>query len=186
MSVPPHRVSLLARVAAALTDADAPYALIGAAAMAVHGVARSTLDVDLLTLSDTCLDPAVWTPLAETGVDVAVNRGDADDPLAGVVRFDATGERRVDLVVGRHRWQAGILERAETAFALGARVPTAQPRDLVLLKLFAGGSQDAWDIEQLLAGPAREALVAAVGAELDALPARCRILWNRIASGEPA
>lgn len=185
MSVAAHRVSLLARVAATLADVEAPYALIGAAAMAVHGVARSTLDIDLLTLTENCLDPAGWTPLAGTGVDVTVTRGDADDPLAGVVRFEEARERRVDLVVGRHRWQAGILERAEPAFALGARVPTAQPGDLVLLKLFAGGSQDAWDIEQLLAGSERETLIAAVGVELDALPAQCRTSGTESSSRAP-
>ena len=57
---------------------------------------------------------------------------------------------------------------------------SCRARDLVLLKLFAGGAQDGWDIAQLLAGPDRASIAAGVGAELDDLPVRCRRLWNRI------
>ena len=71
---------------AALLRADARFLVVGAHAMAAHGVGRSTRDVDLLTLSTVGLDEAWWTPLSEAGVRVSVARGDADDPLAGVVR----------------------------------------------------------------------------------------------------
>ena len=74
--------------------------------------------------------------------------------------LDQAGQRPVDLLVGRHRWQHRLLDRAEPAVSGGTPLPTALARDLVLLKLFAGGSQDAWDIEQLLAGPDRGTLVA--------------------------
>jgi len=45
-------VTLLDRVARALSDASVTHALIGAAAMAVHGVSRSTFDQDLLVTDD--------------------------------------------------------------------------------------------------------------------------------------
>ena len=175
-----HRVSLIERVVATLDRAGARYAVIGAAAMAAHGVGRSTRDVDLLTLSTAGLDEAWWTPFSEAGVRVSVARGDADDPLAGVVRLEQEGERPVDLVVGRYRWQRRVLERAQPVVIGGTSLPTALAPDLVLLKLYAGGSQDAWDIEQLLAGPDRDVLVTAVAADIDDLPARCRRLWKRI------
>ena len=185
MSRTADRVSLIERVTAILDQAAARYALIGAAAMAAHGVGRSTRDVDLLTLSTVWIDAARWVPLSDAGVNVSVSRGDADDPLAGVIRFHQEGERPVDLVVGRYRWQQRVLERAEPAVAGGTSLPTAQARDLVLLKLFAGGSQDAWDIEQLLAGPDRESLVADVTADIEDLPARSRKLWRRILNAPP-
>ena len=178
-------MSLVERVAAILDRADALYAVIGAAAMAARGVGRSTRDVDLLTLSTAWLDSTWWAPLTAAGTEVSVSRGDADDPLAGVVRFDQKGERPVDLVVGRHRWQRRILERAESAVVGGTSLPTVLAPDLVLLKLYAGGSQDAWDIDQMLAGPDREALIAAVAADLDDLPARCGRLWGRIMNAHP-
>lgn len=171
-------MTLLHYVAATLARAGVRHAVIGAAAMAIRGVGRSTHDIDLLTLSRACLDASWWTTPA--GVDVAVRRGDAHDPLAGVVRVEQAGRRPVDLVVGRHRWQTRILERAESAVVAGTRVPVVQARDLVLLKLFAGGAQDGWDIAQLLAGPDRASITAGVGADLDDLPVRCRRLWNRI------
>ncbi len=173
-------MSLLDRVAAILDGAGARYAMIGASAMAAHGVARSTHDIDLLTLANRCLDPVLWTPLAEAGVTVSVNRGDGADPLAGVIRFQEAGKRPVDLVVGRHRWQVRMLERAEPAVVHGSRVPAVQARDLIALKLFAGGAQDAWDVVQLLAGSNRETLIGEVSADVDDLPAHCRSLWERI------
>lgn len=181
MPGPADRLRLVQRVVASLTEAGAQFALIGAAAMAVHGVARSTRDVDLLTLLDVSLDEASWTLLSEAGVDVSVTRGDADDPLAGVVRFAQPAQDPVDLVVGRYRWQQRLVERAEPALLGGAvTLPAAQPRDLILLKLFAGGSHDVWDIQQLITGPDAERLVAAVDDDLGQLPVRCRRLWARV------
>ncbi len=181
MPGPADRLRLVQRIVASLTEAGAQFALIGAAAMAVHGVARSTRDVDLLTLLDVSLDEASWTLLSEAGVDVSVTRGDADDPLAGVVRFAQPAQDPVDLVVGRYRWQQRLVERAEPALLGGAvTLPTAQPRDLILLKLFAGGSHDVWDIQQLITGPDAERLVAAVDDDLGQLPVRCRRLWARV------
>ncbi|MBI4246775.1 MAG: hypothetical protein HY614_06255 [Candidatus Rokubacteria bacterium] len=55
--------------------------------MAVHGVSRSTRDLDLLTLAGEGLGDAVWEPLRQQGIGVHIRRGDATDPLAGVVRF---------------------------------------------------------------------------------------------------
>lgn len=62
----------------------------------------------------------------------------------------------------------------------GVDVPVAAPADLILLKLYAGGPQDAWDIEQLLGGPDRAQLVAEVEAALRPLPAECHQLWERV------
>jgi hypothetical protein len=50
-----------------------------------------------------------------------------------------------------------------------------QAADLILLKLYAGGSQDKWDIEQLLA--VRPALVQDVTPRLDVLSGREKRLW---------
>ncbi len=177
-------MSLLDRVTAVLDGAGPRYAVIGASAMAARGVARSTHDIDLLTLADACLEAALWAPLADAGVAVSVTRGDAEDPLAGVVRFEEGGTRPVDLVVGRHRWQVRMLDRAEPAVVGGSSVPTVQARDLIALKLFAGGAQDAWDVAQLLAGPDREALIAEVSADIGDLPAHCRRSWERILAGD--
>jgi hypothetical protein len=170
-------MTLAARVTAHLDAAHVEHATVGAAALAAAGVIRSSLDLDLLTLDARVLDHHFWTALAGAEVSVDVRRGDDDDPLAGVVRTTADGERPVDVIVGRHGWQRRAVARAR-------RLPSGErvvlPRDLVLLKLYAGGVQDLWDIQRLLEVVDREALVAEVEADLDSLPAQAAALWDAV------
>ena len=63
----------------------APYALIGAHAMAARGYPRFTVDVDLLTTDSRVLDRATWAGLERDGAVVDARTGDVDDPLGGVV-----------------------------------------------------------------------------------------------------
>jgi hypothetical protein len=146
----------------------------------VHGVSRGTRDLDLFTLARECLDAPTWSPLEEIGATIRIRRGDADDPLGGVVRVTMPGEGPVDLVVGKSSWQAAIVGRSRPALVLGVRLPVARASDIVLLKLYGGGSQDAWDIEQLLAAGDRATLVQEVDAAVDSLPSESRDLWRRI------
>jgi hypothetical protein len=62
----------------------------------------------------------------------------------------------------------------------GVRVPIASRLDLILLKLFAGGPQDLWDIEQLLAGTDRTRITAEVDAALAGVPPSLREVWARV------
>ena len=172
---------LLLRVHETLAAAEIPHALIGAAALAVHGVSRSTFDQDLLVTRTRVLDPHIWSSLiATTRIDI--RRGDYDDPLAGVVRVSADGDRDVDVVVGKDDWQHEIIEAAVTHDLRAGAIPVASPAGLVLLKLYAGGPQDLWDIEQLRAiGGAT--LDAAVASRVVRLPASAREAWRRLALG---
>jgi len=176
-------VSLLAAVVGALEGEQIRGALIGAGAMAVHGVSRSTADVDLLVVDARALDAETWRSLGQ-GVVVEVRRGDVDDPLGGIVRFTQPGERPVDLVVGRAQWQSPILERAIPADFEDMRLLVARAADLILLKLFAGGPQDLWDVGQLLAGDRAPVLIAEVNERIGVLPADAGRLWQRIKAGE--
>jgi hypothetical protein len=148
--------------------------------MALRGVSRATLDIDILVTSRKCLVAAMWDDLRTDGARVEVRRGDSDDPLAGVVRLDLDGTEPVDVVVGRSKWQDGVLDRAVPEAFGKVRVPVAVASDLVLLKLFAGGAQDRWDIEQLLAGTDSAGIRAEVTAALTHLPVRCRRMWRDI------
>jgi len=174
-------VSLLARVSESLRAAGIPHALIGASALTIHGVNRSTLDVDLFAVDPACLDRRTWDLLVAEGVSVEVRKGEPDDPLAGVVRFEVSIEIPVDLVVGKYVWQRRTIERAGKAIFAGVEVPVLGRVDLILLKLYAGGPQDAWDIQQMLAGPERDSLIARVERELPELPQECSRFWRRIA-----
>lgn len=173
-------MSLLAQVADLLADRGVPYALIGAAAAAIRGVSRSTFDVDLLVVDPVVLEKATWEALAAGGIAVDRRRGDADDPLAGVVRLEAAGEPRVDLVVGRGGWQREVLRRATPERLEDVTLPVVTTADLVMLKLYAGGPQDLWDAAQLLAGADREFVVREVEQRIGALPPRCRAAWSEV------
>lgn len=168
---------MLDRVAAVLRGAGIPHALIGASALAAYGVSRSTIDQDLFAVDPSCLHSTLWTDLRASGVEIEVRKGDPEDPLAGVVRFKAAGELPVDLVVGKSGWQVQILERAEQR---GGEIPVVTAAHLILLKLYAGGPQDAWDIQQLLGTEEGPRLIEEVERELVRLPARSAALWGRI------
>lgn len=167
-------MSLLDRVSGHLDRAGVQHALIGAAALAAAGVSRSTFDIDLLVIDRRCLDRDFWSPLAGELADLEIRRGDADDPLAGVVRLAAAGERPVDIVVGRHAWQRRAIERAS---GREGAPPVVRPVDLVLLKLYAGGTQDLWDVRQLLEAAGGGDLASAVTAELPGMPAALSRTW---------
>jgi hypothetical protein len=174
-------VSLLAEVLSLLRQERIEHALIGAAALAIHGVSRATVDVDLLTVDSSALKADLWKPWDARGETVRIIEGDSDDPLAGSVRLEDRSGDIVDVVVGRYRWQAALISSAET-FPIGeAKVPVVQPPGLVLLKLHAGGPRDAWDISSLAeAHPRWETIKAEVERQVEWLPAESRRLWERL------
>lgn len=171
-------MKLFEAVCARLDAVPVPYALIGASALGMHGVARSTLDLDLLAMDPRVLEPSLWGDL-ERYADI--RRGDADDPLRGAVRFQDPGAHPVDLVVGRFPWQSRILDRAERLAIGERRVPVCRAADLILLKLYAGGSQDRWDVEQLLA--VRPEAAAEVESRLGELPPEAGRAWASLREG---
>lgn len=173
-------MSLFRDVADALRTARVSHALIGAAAMAVHGVSRATADIDLLTVDAAALDERLWSPFRDRGLGIRIIRGDADDPLAGSVRL-VDGAQVVDVVVGRAAWQREIVEAGPIARLGDAEVRVAGVAGLVLLKLYAGGPKDAWDIRSLLeVADDASAVRAAVEHALPRLDAASRQLWQRL------
>jgi hypothetical protein len=170
-------VTLLDRVTACLDAEGVPHALIGAAALAAAGIARSTFDIDLLTTDRRCLVEAMWDPMKSSGASVDVRRGDESDPLAGVVRITIPRERPVDLIVGRFPWQQRAVSRAPRP-AEGSAI--VRPADLVLLKLYAGGTQDLWDIQQLLGLPDARDWIDEVDADVGDLPPDAQERWRTL------
>ncbi len=170
-------MTLADRVTEVLDQAGIAHAMIGAAAMAVAGVARSTFDLDYLTTDLRALDDTLWNPLRGDGVEVEVREGDPDDPLVGVIRASRATERPVDIIVGRSAWQARAVSRARVLLT-GTRVVLA--RDLVLLKLFAGGTQDLWDVQQLLTIVDDPSFIDDIEADLPDLPDPAPTLWADI------
>ena len=167
-------MTLFDEVAGVLSHHGVAHALIGASALAAYGVSRSTVDQDLLVVDRQVLEPRFWSAI-DRDVKIDARRGDGDDPLAGVVRLSKAGDRDVDVVVGRHQWQADILSRA--VVLKGKGVCVVEAADLILMKLYAGGAQDKWDIEQLLGVHTDAGMLAAVDERIGALPQHSRDMW---------
>lgn len=169
----------------ALDAAGVPFALIGAMALAAHGVARNTRDADLLATDRRALDPMTWDQ-ARRQVSVDVRSGDADDPLAGVIRIGAARSALpVEVIVPRAAWFSSIVERARASghrWSIGGVVvPVVALPDLVLLKAEAAGTIDHLDIALILdAWPEQaQALVDHVDQHLSLLDAYSRERWIR-------
>ena len=166
--------ALLDDIVAFLERRGSSTALIGAIALAAHGIARATLDLDLLALNFGLLRENAWAELEAKGVTVEIRRGTHDDPLAGVVRATRGEETPVDVVVGKHRFLEDALSRRRTIPVGGRFLPFVDAADLVVLKVFAGGPQDLLDAELLLAGSEGVAIRSAVEARLASLPRALR------------
>jgi len=173
-------MSLLAEVVAFLQRERVPHALIGAAALNAHGVNRASIDIDLLSVERELLHAETWADFQDPTLRLEIYRGDVDDDLAGTVRLNK-GDEIVDLVIGRHHWEAELIELA-TAVVIGdVPVPLVSAVGLVLLKLHAGSARDTWDIQALFeVTPDSAALKAEVERWLPRLPNRARSLWARV------
>lgn len=162
----------------------ASYALIGAHAMAARGYPRFTVDIDLLTSDPRVLESATWTELVRAGATVHPRRGDADDPLGGVVHIHLADGTDVDLIVGKWKWEAAVIERAEPlTVAPGITLPVPATSDLILLKLAAGGFMDLQDAAALLEVGGPETTVREVEARIGEVLPDVRAVWRRLLSG---
>jgi hypothetical protein len=198
--VPAAIDELVGRVVRRLDDRGIATRLIGASALAAHGVARSTHDVDLLATEPAVLDPALWDGVTPPHFTLVIRRGDDTDPLLGVVRFEEDIEddrdwddppAGLDVVLIRGVWAREMTRSPGPSTRFGdTDVRAVAVADLVLLKLYAGGPRDRWDIAALLQvdRPDQDAVLAEIDARVATLPGPSSRLWRRIradAAGRP-
>ena len=160
-----------------LQSLNAPYALIGGHAMAARGYPRFTVDVDILTTDARVLDAHAWEGLVAAGAAVSPCRGDADDPLGGVVHVLLADGTDVDVVLGKWHWESGVIERAEPMHVADVQIRVPQTSDLILLKLAAGGYGDLQDAAALLALGGQSA-IAGVERHIGEVRPDVRSLWQ--------
>jgi hypothetical protein len=169
----------LQKAVATLDRLGIAYALIGGLAVAARGIVRATQDVDLLVALPVQEALSLEQSMRDSGFQATFHRGAVDDPIVGVLRLAipvAGAEVNCDLLFASREWQTRAIKNA-TSVDLGSFVVrVAQPADLFLLKLYAGGPQDLIDAAQLLKlqNPAERTRWRATAAQL-----RLTVEYNR-------
>ncbi|MBM4395120.1 MAG: nucleotidyltransferase family protein [Deltaproteobacteria bacterium] len=135
-------------IASELDRAGVPYALVGGMALAVHGAARATTDIDLLVLPSD----------ADRAVAAARARGFTCETFPMTFR-DGTEIRRVTRVVGEESLTLDLMlvnPALEPAWASAEVVATDQGplrvisrEALIRMKVAAGRARDLADVERL-------------------------------------
>lgn len=158
--------------------------VIGATALATHGLVRSTADLDLLANDERIITGRAWEEARKGPIGIDVRAGDAMDPLRGVVRIGPSARMPVDIVVITAPWACRIVARAlrvDARRSFGAiELPVARLSDIALLKLYAAATDEVEDAELFLRHPTARAVIEEVSAEIGYLPRDCRERWARV------
>lgn len=159
--------------------------VIGATALATHGLVRSTADLDLLANDERIISGRAWAEARKSPIGIDVRAGDAMDPLRGVVRIGPSARMPVDIVVITAPWAQRIVARALGDGAVrrvfgGIELPVARLSDIALLKLYAAATDDVEDAELFLRHPSAKAVIEEVSEEIGRLPRDCRERWARL------
>jgi len=159
--------------------------VIGATALATHGLVRSTADLDLLAVDELIIAGRTWTEARKGTIGIDVRAGDEHDPLRGVVRIGPSARVPVDIVVIAGRWARRIVDRSigpggmRSVFS-GFELPVARLSDILLLKLYAAATDEVEDAELFLRHPTAPAVMDEVANEIAYMPRDCRERWARL------
>lgn len=134
-------------------------ALAGGYAVILHGVERTTIDIDLCLYSELIHSAGCKTffnflrqHLPERFIAHLIEGSKIpDDPFKHDVIFieDKQGEFvRIDLLIARYKWELEGIQQAEPI--LGIPVPVLPKPHLVAMKLRASGYKDAHDVVELM------------------------------------
>jgi hypothetical protein len=141
--------AVLLEIHAALLEARIEHALIGGLALAAHGSARATVDVDFLADADRADD--IDRLLRARGY-ACLQRSD----FVGNYASDHPERGRVDFLYARLAHGRAMLGRAGAVELMGRRIPVVDASDLVGLKVQSSSNdpsrrhRDLADIEWLL------------------------------------
>ena len=136
---------------AALVDSRARFLVVGAHALAVHGVPRATGDLDVWIDPDADNASRVWRALLAFGAPVeAVGLSQSDLEAPDRVVQIGLPPRRIDLMTDisgvsfEDAWSARVVHRVEAL-----DVPFIGKDELISNKRAAGRTKDLADIEEL-------------------------------------
>ena len=143
-------------IASSLREAGTRSAVIGAIALAFHGYARATQDVDIATHVDprTVLCD-VERSLKQRGYTTRLIFPDSDDPLGGVLTVTGNDFDAVQVVNFYNPWAVSSNPgessiRSAAACIPGYDLPVVDVPHLIALKLYAGGPRNRSDVLELI------------------------------------
>jgi predicted nucleotidyltransferase len=144
------------RLLATLQEHGVEYVLVGALALAAHGVVRATLDVDMIPLPEQ--DNLDRLARAISGLD-GEPHGEPDTPVTAELlgrdanmRFETAAGQLDVLAAEPYRRRYPELAARADRLAIGDVVaPVVSRDDLILLKAASGRERDLIDIGDLLA-----------------------------------
>jgi len=129
----------------ALQQQGVDYLVIGAFALAVHGVVRASTDADALL----SIVPARLAQLAgvfeNAGFGTTLRHGDVEDPIAAMLVLSDGFANQVDLLGGLRGLDPKVFSRGIAVPFLGATLRVVGREDFIAMKCFAGRAQDILD-----------------------------------------
>ena len=147
----PDFQGLLIRLSCGLRTAGIPFMVIGGQAVLLHGVPRTTEDVDLTLGVDPSHYQEVAAVCAEAGLELLPDDPEAFTRETFVLPVSDTRSLvRVDLIFSSLEYERQAIGRAVHVRLGDEEVPFAAVEDLILHKLFAGRPRDLEDIRGIL------------------------------------
>ena len=149
---PGQSALLLLDVIEILKTFRVPYAIIGAFAASFHGVVRASLDADaIISLQSSQADAeALLHALRKAGVKSRYRRGEARDPIGGVIAVEDRFHNRVDLVMKIRGMTDAVFARTIDVEFMGERIRVIGVEDFIAMKVFAGNPKDVSDVVGVL------------------------------------
>jgi hypothetical protein len=140
----------LSQIISALEENEIEYAVCGGLALAIHGLARATLDIDILIQPES-LEKA-YKVGAENGFDIRgldISFKERAVEIRRVSKIDENGEvLSLDLLLVTPHVE-DVWETRESIYFLGSKLSVVSREGLIKMKVLAGRPQDLADIERL-------------------------------------
>lgn len=144
-SRPGQSALLLLDVIEILGRENIDYLVIGAFALAVHGVVRASRDADALLQISPAGIKRLQHKLEAADFQVALRQGNADDPIPMMLVLDDSHGNQVDLLGGLRGLDPKAFSRGIEVPFLGDNLRFVGREDFIAMKCFADGPQDLLD-----------------------------------------
>ena len=136
---------LLLDVVEVLVREQPEYAVIGAFALSVYGAVRASTDVDVLLQVPFERLENLQAPIRALGFRTTLHRGEAEDPVRGLLVVNDAFGNQVDLLGGLKGLDHHVFSRTIDVPFEDQVLKFAGREDFIAMKCSAGGPQDLLD-----------------------------------------